>query len=45
MGMGPEHRTTKTCGRFNKGSGDSRAAFAESNTNFTEGISQIITSD
>ena len=45
MGMSPENRTNKTCGRFSKGSDDGRATFAESNTNFTEGIFQMITSE
>ena len=45
MGVGPEDRTTKASGRLNEGSDDSRATFAESNTNFAEGIFQIMTSE
>ena len=45
MGMSPEDGTTKTCGRFNEGVRYGRATFAESNTNFTEGIIQMIASD
>ena len=40
--MSPEHRTTKTCGRFNEGVRRWSAFFADSNTNSTEGIFQMI---
>ena len=39
--MSPEGKATKTCGRSN----DGRATFAESNTNFTEAIFQMIASE
>ena len=42
MGMSPEDRTTETYGRFND---DGRAPFAESNTNFTDGIFRMIASE
>ena len=45
MEVSPEDRPTETCGRFNKGSDDGRATSAELNSNFTEGIFQMITSE
>ena len=43
--MSCEDRTSKTCGGSIKGSDDGRATFAQSNTNFTEGIFQMIASE
>ena len=45
MGVSPEDRTTKTCGRFNQSSDDGRATSAEWDTNFTAGFFQMIASE
>ena len=46
MGMGGEDRgLLKRVAGSMRGSDDGRATFAESKTNFTEGIFQIITSE
>ena len=45
MGVSPEDRTFKTCGRFIMGSNGGRATCAESNRNYSEGIFQMITSE